>query len=102
MSRAAVLTPGAPHAPSRAPDAAPLSAEAELAALKAENAALKQAASLPQVVYEPQTPKGKEARAASLFGHLTVAQLMAAIDAKDVDEPMNSVLCIDGYYVRRK
>ena len=78
--------------------------KAQLAAANAENASLRAAAEvskLPQVVYEPNTPHGVAARASSAFGHLTVNQLMAEIDAGRVREPINSVLCADGYYARR-
>jgi hypothetical protein len=89
-----VVADGAPQDPSE--DVA-----AELAALRAENAALKAKAELPQTVFEPETPHGKIARAASEFAHLTVAELMAKIDAGEAKEPFTSVLCADGYYTAR-
>jgi hypothetical protein len=72
--------------------------DALIAELQAQIAAQK----LPQVVYEPTTPKGKQALEASQFAHFTVAQLMAAIDAGEAKEPITSVLCSDGYYARRR
>ena len=98
-----VLEEGTAAAPGDSDDVAQL--KAQLAAAQAENAGLKAAAEvskLPQLVYEPETPHGKLARDASEFKHLTVAQLMAEIDAGNAREPMNSVLCADGYYCRRR
>lgn len=79
--------------------------EQELARLRAENLALTTAAAerdkLPQAVYEPETPHGKANLAASDTATMTVAQVMAAIDAGKLKEPVNSYLCADGYYSRR-
>lgn len=75
--------------------------DAELASLRAQLAAKEEAAKLPQVVYEPLTPKGKFALEASAFAHLSVAELIAEIDAGRCKEPITSVLCRDGYYARR-
>ena len=91
MARHQIQTPGAEGV---APE---VDKDAEIAALKAQLAASK----LPQVVYEPVTPNGKRALEASAFAHLTVAQLMAEIDAGNVKEPITSMLCADGYYARR-
>lgn len=76
--------------------------DAEIALLrqrlaKAEEAAKPKAG----VIYEPETPNGKKAKAASQFAHLTVAELMAEIDTGNVAEPITSVLCADGYYATR-
>lgn len=72
--------------------------DAEIAALKAE---LAEAKRLPQVVYEPKTPHGLAALASSDTAGMTVKQVMAAIDAGQLREPLNSYLCADGYYARR-
>ena len=70
-----------------------------------ENERLRAAAAadqkLPQVVYEPETPHGKEKLAASATGSMTVAQVQQAIDEKRLPEPVTSYLCVDGYYARR-
>ena len=93
-------TPGEPEAP----ETATLDPADELAALRAENARLRAAAApaTPSVVYTPETPHGKQAKAASKFAHLTCAELMAKIDAGDADEPTTNVLCSDGYYATRR
>lgn len=75
--------------------------DALIAKLQAQLAAKEKAEALPQVVFEPKTPNGMRALEASQFAHLTVAQLMAKIDAGEVKEPITSVLCADGYYARR-
>jgi hypothetical protein len=76
--------------------------DAEIAALKAQLAALSSKPNLPQVVTEPVTPHGAIALAQSQFSHMTVAQLMAGIDTGQYREPTsNSVLCSDGWYCRR-
>lgn len=58
---------------------------------------------LPQVVFEPTTPKGAEAIAASPYysAGITSKELMRRIDAGEVHEPITSVLCADGYYTPR-
>jgi len=56
---------------------------------------------LPQVVYEPETPHGKEKLAASATAGMTVAKVQQAIDDKRLPEPVTSYLCADGYYARR-
>lgn len=80
----------------------------EVLRLRAENEALlKRLAErpavpdLPQVVYTPETPHGKAAREASACAHLTTKQVMDLIDTGEMREPLSSVLCLDGYYVRR-
>lgn len=79
--------------------------EAQLAAQAEENERLRAAAAadpkLPQVVYEPETPHGKEKLAASATAGMTVAQVQQAIDDKRLPEPITSYLCADGYYARR-
>lgn len=73
---------------------------AELAAANAKLAAVPQV--IDSAVYVPVTPKGALAMAASQFAHLTVAELMAKIDAGEAKEPFTSVLCRDGHYVTRR
>ena len=82
---------------------AELEAQAQAQAAEIERLRTAQGAEpkLPQVVYEPETVHGKLALQASPTGHLTTAQVQAAIEAKELPEPMNSYLCRDGYYVRR-
>lgn len=80
--------------------------QAQLKAQEVENARLRAASSaadsgLPQVVYEPETPHGKEAMRTSPTAHMTVGQVQAAIDAGEMAEPVTSYLCKDGYYSRR-
>jgi hypothetical protein len=107
-----VLTPGAipaaeteevAQAPAASQDAMAdviKAMQAEIAALKAA-AAASDAAKLPQVVYEPQTPHGIARLAESATAHMTVAEVMAAISDKRMPEPETNYLCKDGYYVRR-
>jgi len=111
-----VQTPGAP-APDTAgsaddsttatqeQDASVVGQAERIAKLEAENAKLRAVVSadakLPQVVYEPQTPHGKEKLAASATAGMTVAQVQQAIDDKRLPEPVTSYLCADGYYARR-
>jgi hypothetical protein len=78
-------------------------AAAQQAAIEANARATEAAskAALPQVVFEPATPHGSKALAASETGHMTMAEVMAAIDAGQLDEPTNAYLCSDGYYARR-
>lgn len=87
------------------PDARIAELEAQLAAQAEENERLRAAAAadpkLPQVVYEPETPHGKEKLAASATAGMTVAQVQQAIDDKRLPEPVTSYLCADGYYARR-
>jgi hypothetical protein len=73
------------------------------AQLKAQAEQLAGATKLPQVVYEPTTPKGAEAIAASPYyaKGITSKELMRQIDAGEVREPLSSVLCADGYYAPR-
>jgi hypothetical protein len=54
------------------------------------------------VVYEPTTPKGREAIATSKHRHLTARELTAMVDRGECAEPETMVLCKDGYYVPRK
>jgi hypothetical protein len=79
--------------------------EAALAAQQAENERLKAEADgeakLPSVVYEPTTPHGAARLRESETGNMTTAQVIAAIDAGKLPEPVNSYLCRDGYYARR-
>lgn len=76
--------------------------DAQIAALQAQLAEMQAQAKLPQVVYEPITPHGAQALAQSQFAGMTVAQLMAGIDAgKYREPPVTSVLCSDGWYARR-
>jgi len=72
--------------------------DARIAELEAK---LAEAQRLPQVVYEPTTPHGAAALAASDTAGMTVKQVMAAIDAGQLREPLSSYLCADGYYARR-
>lgn len=95
-----VLMPGASLADDHSDPVATDPAE-RLAQLEAENARLKAAAKLPQVVYEPTTPHGEANLAASATAGMTVAQVVQAIDEKRLPEPTNSYLCADGYYARR-
>lgn len=106
-----VEVPGEPSArtgedvdASASQDAAPddvAALRAQLATKEAENAELKAKAALPQVVYEPVTPHGAAAMAASAVSEMTVAQVMAEIDAGRLKEPITSYLCSNGYYARR-
>jgi len=50
---------------------------------------------------EVPTPHGAAALASSETGDMTVAEVMAAIDAGRLREPFNHYLCKDGYYARR-
>jgi hypothetical protein len=77
--------------------------EVLLAASEAALAAAKAAGSskMPTTIYEPVTPHGAIARADSAVAHLTVAQVMAEIDAGRLREPVTGMLCADGYYCRR-
>lgn len=74
------------------------------AQLKAAHDQLDSSAKLPAVVFEPVTPKGAEAIAASAYYDegITSKQLMAMIDAGEAKEPMTAVLCKDGYYAPRR
>jgi hypothetical protein len=105
-----IQTPGEvaqePAAEAQAPSAAPVEPEpadqaARIAELEAEIAKLKADPKLPQVVYEPETPHGKEKLAESATGGMTVAEVMQAIDDKRLPEPVTTYLCADGYYARR-
>lgn len=75
--------------------------DAEIASLKRELALRPSVAQPSLVATEFETPHGKLAREMSPYGHLTVEQLMASIDAGEAREPMTSVLCKDGWYARR-
>lgn len=75
--------------------------DARIAELEAKLAAQEAESKLPKVVYEPVTPHGAAALAASDYAGMTVAELMAMIDAGRAKEPMTSVLCADGWYARR-
>ena len=72
--------------------------DARIAELEAALAAQQK---LPQPVYEPVTPHGAAALKSSDMASMTVAQVMAAIDAGKLREPLASYLCADGYYARR-
>ncbi len=75
--------------------------DAEIASLRAQ-LALRPATNSPATAgYEYESEKGKQAREASAFAHLTVAELVAAIDRGEALEPATGVLCKDGYYCRR-
>lgn len=104
MARKIEVPGAAQPGETEAPDTATLDPAAELEALRAENARLRAAAqpATPSVVYTPETPHGKQAKAASPFAHLTVAELMAKIDAGEAKEPTTNVLCRDGYYTARQ
>jgi hypothetical protein len=111
MSKAprTILTPGEPAASAGDEPAAEAVAggnlAVRLAALEAENAALKAAAkpAVPSVVYTPQTPHGRARLAASQYAGMTVAELTHAIDTGAADElaPSANALCSDGYYCSR-
>jgi hypothetical protein len=73
--------------------------DAEIAALKAQLADAKR---LPQVVFEPKTPHGVAALAASDTANMTVAQVMQAIAEGSMRKPMTHYLCADGYYSRQE
>ncbi len=77
-----------------------------VAALEAENAGLAakaETASQASAIFDanPTTPHGIIRMAESETSHMTVKQVMAAIDAGKLSEPNPSYLCADGYYVRR-
>lgn len=79
--------------------------KAQLAALQAKNAELEAdlaSKAKSNIVYTPDTPHGLERLATSATAGMTVAQVMAAIDAGRLDEPMTSYLCADGNYCRRR
>lgn len=101
ISNQPVETPGAAAPDTAAHDGPTLTVEENLAAAEAELAALKAKAALPQVVYEPTTPHGAIRLQESEYASMTVAELMARIDAGQVKEPITSALCSDGYYARR-
>ena len=93
-----------PRNPSVPGDETPIDSP-EVAALKAQLAeanakieAAAEAAKLPQVVYEPVTPKGKEAIANNpdTVG-MTSKALMQKIKDGEVARPSNAVLCSDGW-----
>jgi len=90
--------PGEADLPKDQPEAE--SPQQELERLRAENQALKAKAALPQVVYEPTTPHGLAALESSETANMTVVEVMAAIQAKRLREPVTSYLCKDGYYCR--
>lgn len=71
--------------------------QAELAAAQALNAK----PDLPNVVYEPVTPHGKEKLLASDTANMTVAEVMQAIKDGTMSEPISMTLCRDGWYVRQ-
>jgi hypothetical protein len=107
-----VQTPGAPAAEDLPVDgeqdqAAVIAAlQAQLAAQTAETERLRAApaavlAAATSMVYEPQTPHAAEKLAMSPTARMTVAEVMAQIDAGKLAEPVNSYLCRDGYYARR-
>jgi molybdopterin converting factor small subunit len=76
----------------------------QLAALQARNAELLadiESKKKSNIIYEPETPHAAERLAASATSDMTVAQVMAAIDAKKLPEPMTNYLCADGTYCRR-
>jgi hypothetical protein len=76
--------------------------DALIAKLQAQLADHEAKDKLPQVVSEPTTPHGAIALAQSAFAGMTVAELMAGIDAgKYREPPVTSVLCSDGWYARR-
>jgi hypothetical protein len=76
---------------------------AQLAVAHSQIAALKAVAPVPSlVVFEPETPHGKAAKALSPWAHVTSAELIAKIDAGEVPEPEVSVLCKDGWLCRRR
>ena len=109
-----VLMPGAAEQPSGQADEASKAeggteagALAEIAALKAKLAAAEaEAASLRKtedtsLVFTPVTPHGAQKLAISETAHMTVAEVMAAIQGGSLSEPQNNYLCKDGYYTRR-
>lgn len=78
--------------------------KAQLADLQAKNAELLadiESKKKSNIIYEPETPHAAERLAASATRDMTVAQVMAAIDAGRLSEPMTSYLCADGTYCRR-
>lgn len=78
--------------------------KAKLAALEVKNAELLadiESKKKSNIIYEPETPHAAERLAASATRDMTVAQVMAAIDAKRLTEPMTNYLCSDGTYCRR-
>lgn len=110
-----VQTPGATQQPQGDDDQAEVGQDAAqptdmaevIAALQAKVQALEsaaaatEAAKLPQVVYEPETPHGAARLATSPTAHMTVAEVRQAIDDKRMPEPSTNYLCRDGYYCRR-
>lgn len=108
MSRSATQpaqVPGAATQPAQAdqPQGAATDPQAaRIAELEAQLAAAKAPGVHQGETVAPNNPKGREKLAASATASMTVAQVVAAIDAGDMDEPFNSYLCIDGYYSRRK
>lgn len=112
-SKRNVETPGAaavatgstqpPHADWEPDDADTPQVAALKAQLKAAHEQL-EGSKLPQVVFEPVTPKGAEAIAASPYYSegITSRELMRRIDAGECREPTVSVLCVDGYYTPRR
>jgi hypothetical protein len=102
MARSApVQVPGAESAEPAQPTSNPADPkDALIAELQAKLANQEAAGKLPQVVYEPVTPKGREAMAASAVSGMKVAAVRAAIQAGDLDPPVTSYLCSDGYYAR--
>lgn len=97
-STATVQTPGA--AAALASPGGDEGKDARIAALEAKLAEL-QAPALPAVVFEPITKHGAERLALSPTGTLTVAEVMAKIDAGELAEPQTNYLCCDGFYARR-
>lgn len=74
--------------------------DALIAKLQAENEVQAKQLALPQVVYEPKTPKGEAAIAASSVAHMSVDAVRTAIQAGDLDPPTTSYLCANGWYAR--
>ena len=106
MAKHQTAVPGAPEADTASvtttdsPEVAAL--KAKLAEAEAKLEAADSAAKLPQVVYEPVTPKGAEAMAnnANTVG-MTSKQLLAKIKAGELTMPTSAVLCADGYFCPR-
>lgn len=89
-----------PRAPVSSADAAMIAdLQAQLAQANALLAAARAGNAMPSVVFEPDTPHGIQARAASKFNHITSGELHRQVVEKTVKLTSRHVLCKDGWYV---